>query len=353
MGSSLFKRKRFYIYLPPFINEGDNINSFDEEDWAREVRYLKSDIMYHGGQIIDSPNYNVDYILVHQYHLEELTDGSEKSNLLINIQLKEETNEKAWELLILGIEPWTLDKLIEKYGPSNKDKKEIVLKASWVEKCIKARRILDVNYGEFGWAGLRIWADITLNEEPNTQISLNENETFNLEIREALGTSEPVDDDLNFITSSSCRTAEEMDEGNAIENQLVSLSQEVDNATIESQPESTSMGHSVQLTSENQAVPQAAVQTEANDDLLLNKDADHLHEALALSPFTPARSAKPSKVPKAAATGINHPPRRRGRPKKTHLENHLPVTTDKTAVKSVSIKKHATKEDKKLIERQK
>ncbi|WVQ66778.1 uncharacterized protein L199_004969 [Kwoniella botswanensis] len=177
---SLFKGKRFYIYCPPDHQaEGEN-EIVGEEDWEKDVRYCKSDIESYGGQVITSPNYNVNHILIYPTHLERYLGNFNhnhdygcshlKPDLILDIPLEQVAPIDDWDQFEYGIIPWTVAKIIERYGdttPSGTGK-EVILKLGWVKSCISAQRVLDQRYGEFGWAGMSIRSRIAANGEPET-----------------------------------------------------------------------------------------------------------------------------------------------------------------------------------------
>ncbi|WWD03858.1 hypothetical protein V865_001914 [Kwoniella europaea PYCC6329] len=175
---SLFKGKRFYIYCPP-DHQGEGGNEIvGEEDWGKDVRYCKSDIESYGGQVITSPNYNVNHILIHPTHLEQYLGNFNhncdygrshlKLDLILDIPLEQVTPIDDWDQYEYGIIPWTVDKIIERYGDTTPSgtRKEVILKLDWVKSCISAQRVLDQRYGKFGWAGMRIRSQIAVKDEP-------------------------------------------------------------------------------------------------------------------------------------------------------------------------------------------
>ncbi|OCF77515.1 hypothetical protein I204_01503 [Kwoniella mangroviensis CBS 8886] len=214
---SLFKGKRFYIYCPP-DHQGERGNEIvGEEDWEKDIRYCKTDIELYGGQVITSSNYNVNHILIHPAHLEQyLCDFNHnhdygrsdlKPDLILDIPLEQVTPIDDWDQYEYGIFPWTVDKIIERYGdtvPSGTGK-EVILKLDWVKSCISAQRVLDQRYGKFGWAGMSIRSKIAVKSESENGPSVPS--THSIEI---------LDEDLDSVFSTPRVRSEDLHDDNEV-----------------------------------------------------------------------------------------------------------------------------------------
>nr|XP_019043847.1 hypothetical protein I302_07118 [Kwoniella bestiolae CBS 10118]OCF22777.1 hypothetical protein I302_07118 [Kwoniella bestiolae CBS 10118] len=279
MSELLFEGKRFYIFSPAPCHQTAERGRQAEEGWKKDIRYLKSDIEYQGGQILPSPTYNVDFILIHPTHLRELLDSDHSRNdLAIEIPLEGLTDLEEWDEYEFGIVPWTIPKIIERFGNTCNDgrRKEVILKMEWVRNCIDAQRVLDGRYGKYGYAGMRIRSQIAVKAEAkdDTPEPIAGPSTTGPVRQDVEPRDDITDEDLRSIISSPRGGLEELnnidligfDEENAVEMPMIQDESDASDAQAQT---SKSKPPSIDLISTGLTVPSgpnSAASAQANDE---------------------------------------------------------------------------------------